>query len=166
MSQHSIKTFYWYPAHWASRDLYIADEEEVVAQMTFPSFWNFDTVYTDRYMEMEIRQAGFFRNRIEIIRNDTVLGEMNGGFWGNRVITLINGHSYWLDRSLWSSEVHWKSESGEIQMTFHQPVFSSPRKGTIYAKDDLPYEIERVLLSVGVFHRILSRRRKNQGIGG
>lgn len=155
-----MKTLNWRHTDWSAKNFIFSIGQEIIGQLTFNSSWNFNAVYTDKETRVKFAQKSFWDRDVLITRDGKTIGEIHIGLFGEQALKLVTGERFTLSTSFWEKEAYWKNEKGETIVRYQQATMSSMGKGLISLKDSLTIEIEKLLISSGVFVRQLTHKRR------
>ncbi len=154
-----MKTLNWRHTDWNARNFIFSIGQEIIGQLTFNSYWNFNAVYTDKETKLKFAQKGFWDEDAIITKDSELVGEINFGLFGTQTLKLVTGERFTLSTSFWEQEVYWKDEKGETIIKYQQATMSSMGKGLISLKDPLTIDTQKLLISTGLFARQVRRKR-------
>lgn len=154
-----MKTLNWRHTDWSAKNFVFFLGQEIVGQLTFQSSWNFNAVYTDNKTRLKFTQKSFWDRKVSITRDDKEVGEMDSGLLGKQTLKLSTGETFELVSNFWGRDVTWKNTSGDTIAKYQQATMSSMGKGKIDITDSLTIEIEKILISSGLFVRQLILKR-------
>jgi hypothetical protein len=154
-----MKTLNWRHTDWNTRNFIFSIGQEIIGQLTFNGFWNFNAVYTDKETNLKFSQKSFWDRDVQITKDGKAVGEIAFGLFGIQTLKLLTGEKFTLSTSFWEQEVYWKNENGDTIINYQQATMSSMGKGLITLKDSLTFEMEKLLISSGLFARQLKRKR-------
>jgi len=154
-----MKTLNWRHTGWNARNFIFSIGQEIIGQLTFNSYWNFNAVYTDKDMNLKFNQKSFWDRDAVITKDGVAIGEINFGLFATQTLKLVTGERFTLSTSFWEQEVFWKNEKGETIVKYQQATMSSMGKGLISLKDSLTIETEKLLISSGLFARQIRHKR-------
>lgn len=135
-------------------------EQQLIGQLAFNSSWNLNALYTDKETQLKFVQKGFWDRDVLLTKSGNPIGEIHIRLFGDQTLELVTGERFTLTTSIWEQEVYWKNEKGETVITYQQAPMSAMGKGSISANDTLTDELEKILISSGVFVRQLARKRR------
>jgi hypothetical protein len=154
-----MKTLNWRHTDWSARNFVFFLGQEIVGQLTFQSSWNFNAIYTDSKTRLKFTQKSFWDRKVSITLDDKEIGEMDSGLFSKQTLKLTTGEKFELASNFWGRDVTWKNTNGEAIAKYQQATMSSMGKGKIDIADSLSTEIEKVLISSGLFVRQLILKR-------
>jgi hypothetical protein len=155
-----MKTLSWRHTDWNARNFIFSIGQEIIGQLTFNSSWNFNAVYTDNETNLKFSQKGFWDRDVLITNDGKQIGEIkNDFFFGRQTLKLQAGETFILSSNFWGRNVNWKNEKGETIVKYQQATMSSMGKGSISLNDSLTIEMEKLLVSSGLFARQLLHKR-------
>lgn len=154
-----MKTLNWRHTDWNARNFIFSIGQQVIGQLSFNSYWNYNASYTDQETKLQFSQKSFWDQDVLITREGKKVGEIIFGFFGNQTLKLVTGEKYFLSTSLWEQEAYWKTEKGDTVIKYQQATMSSMGKGLISLSDALSIEKEKLLITSGLFARQLRHKR-------
>ena len=154
-----MKTLNWRHTDWNARNFIFLIGQEIVGQLTFSSYWNFNALYTDKETNLKFAQKSFWDRDAIITKDGETVGEISFGLFATQTLKLATGEKFILSTSFWEHEVYWKTDKGDIIIKYQQATMSSMGKGLISLKDSLTVEMEKLLISSGLFARQVKHRR-------
>jgi hypothetical protein len=154
-----MKTLNWRHTDWNARNFIFTIGQEIIGQLTFSSYLNFNAVYTDKETNLKFAQKSFWDRDAIITKDGETVGEINFGLFATQTLKLVTGERFSLSTSFWEQEVYWKNEKGETIVKYQQATMSSMGKGLISLKDSLTIEVEKLLISSGLFARQVRHKR-------
>ena len=154
-----MKTLNWRHTDWNARNFIFSIGQEIIGQLTFSSYTNFNAVYTDKETNLKFTQKSFWDRDAIVTKDGEKVGEINFGLFATQTLKLVTGQKFTLSTSFWEHEVYWKNEEGETIIKFQQATMSSMGKGLISFEDSLTIEQEKLLISSGLFARQLRHKR-------
>jgi hypothetical protein len=154
-----MRTLNWRHTDWSARHFIFSIGQEIIGQLSFNSFWNFNAAYTDRETKLHFSQKSFWDHDVLITKDGVEVGEIIFGFFGNQTLKLVTGEKFSLSTSLWEQEAYWKTEKGDTVIKYQQATMSSMGKGLISLSDTLTIDKEKLLIASGLFARQLRHKR-------
>ena len=154
-----MKTLNWRHTDWNARTFIFSIGQEIIGQLTFNSYLNFNAVYTDKETNLKFAQKSFWDRDAIITKDGETVGEINFGLFAIQTLKLVTGEKFTLSTSFWEQEAYWKTEKGETIIKYQQATMSSMGKGLISLKDSLTIDTEKILISSGLFARQARRKR-------
>ncbi|GHA78259.1 hypothetical protein [Pontibacter akesuensis] len=154
-----MKTLNWRRTDWNGRSFIFSVGQVIVGELTFASAWNSTATYTDKHTELKFSQKSFWDSNVAVTRDNKPFGEIYSGLWGEKTLKLVTGERFILSTSFWEQEVYWKTAKGETMITYRQAAMSSMEKGVISINGSLATEVEKLLISSGLFIRQVARKR-------
>jgi hypothetical protein len=154
-----MKTLHWRHTGWNARNFIFSIGQEIVGQLTFSSYWNFNAVYTDKDTNLKFSQKSFWDRDAIISKDGETVGEINFGLFATQTLKLVSGEKFTLSTSFWEQEAYWKTENGETIIKYQQATMSSMGKGLISLNDSLTIDKEKLLISGGLFARQVRHKR-------
>ena len=154
-----MKTLNWRHTDWNARNFIFSIGQEIIGQLTFSSYWNFNAVYTDNDTNLKFSQKSFWDRDAIISKDGENVGEINFGLFATQTLKLVTGERFTLSTSFWEQEAYWKTENGETIIKYQQATMSSMGKGLISLNDSLTIDKEKLLISGGLFARQLRHKR-------
>lgn len=154
-----MKTLNWRHTDWNARNFMFSIGQEIIGQLTFSSYWNFNAVYTDKDTKLKFTQKSFWDRDAIITKDRKTVGEINFGLFATQTLKLVTGERFTLSTSFWEQEAYWKTENGETIIKYQQATMSSMGKGLISLNDSLTIDIEKLLVSGGLFARQVRHKR-------
>jgi hypothetical protein len=155
-----MKTLNWRHTDVSARIYVFQIGQEIIGQLRFNSYWNFNAVYADKETKLRfIESNDFLRRTVSITRDGKLIGKMRSGLFAKQTLELLNGEKYVLTSNLWGRDVRWENSKGEPIMKYQQATMASMEKGVINLKDTLTEETEKLLMSAGLFMRQLILKR-------
>jgi hypothetical protein len=154
-----MKTLNWRHTDWNARTFVFSLGKEIIGQLKFHSPWSFNAVYTDKETKLKFSQKNSWYGKIRITRDQKPVGEIDSGLFGKQILKLATGEKYELVSNFWGRDVQWKNSKGEMIINYKQATMSSMGKGTISLADSLTIELEKLLVSSGLFVRQLVIKR-------
>lgn len=154
-----MKTLNWKRTDWTARNFIFTLGQEIIGQLTFYSSWNFNAVYTDKESKLKFTQKGFWNKEVVITKNEDKIGIIESGFFKHPTLKLKTGEIFTLSSNVWGRDVRWEKNIGEIVIKYEQTTFSAMGKGLIKIKDSLDIEIEKLLISSGLYIRQYIHKR-------
>ncbi len=154
-----MKTLNWRHTDWNARNFIFSIGQEIIGQLTFNSFWNFNAVYTDNDTNLKFSQKSFWDMDAIISKDGETVGEINFGLFATQTLKLVTGERFTLSTSFWEQEAYWKTENGETIVKYQQATMSSMGKGLISLNDSLTIDKEKLLISGGLFARQVRHKR-------
>lgn len=154
-----MKTFTWQRLNWWATRFLVALEPHPVGQLRFPSSWNWDAEYTDADATLRFTQPSAWNSDVRVTQGEVTVGTIRGGWFGSPSLTLASGECFVLATSTWQQEAAWKTADGAILVTFQQATWSARSTGAVPAPDALPPDLERLLVSSGIFLGQLRQKR-------
>ncbi|MCP2042121.1 hypothetical protein [Pontibacter sp. HSC-36F09] len=155
-----MKTLNWRHTGWFAKDFIFTMEQQIIGNLTIDSSWNFKALYTDEETKLNFAQKSFWDRNVSITRDGEVIGEIHSGLFGEKTLRLVSGEKFTISTSLWEQEVYWKTEEGNTVVQYWQATMSSMGKGSISLEKSLPVEMEKLLISSGLFIRQMTRWRR------
>lgn len=159
-SCYKMKTLNWRRKGWFAKKFIFFVEQQIIGQLNFNSSWNFNALYSDKESELKFAQKSFWERDVIITIDEKKVGKIHVGIFGEQTLKLETGERFILSTNLWEQEVFWKDEKGETIIKYKQAKMSSMGKGLISSKESLTIEMEKLLISSGVFIRQLTRKRR------
>lgn len=154
-----MKTLNWRHTDWNGRNFIFSIGQEIIGQLTFNNFWNFNAVYTDKETKLKFSQKNFWDRGVIITKDGNTVGELDFGLFGVQTLKLVTGEKFTLSTSFWEQEVYWKTENGDTIIKYQQATMSSMGKGLVSLNDSLTIEAEKLLISCGLFARQARHKR-------
>jgi len=154
-----MKTLNWRHTDWNARNFIFSIGQEIIGQLTFGSYWNFNAVYTDKETNLKFTQKSFWDRDAIITKDGETVGEINFGLFATQTLKLATGEKFTLSTSFWEQEVYWKTDNGETIVKYQQATMSSMGKGLISLNDTLTIDKEKLLISGGLFARQVRHKR-------
>jgi hypothetical protein len=154
-----MKTLNWRHTDWNARNFISSIGQEIIGQLTFNSYWNFNAVYTDNDTNLKFSQKSFWDMDAIISKDGETVGEINFGLFATQTLKLVTGERFTLSTSFWEQEAYWKTENGETIVKYQQATMSSMGKGLISLNDSLTIDKEKLLISGGLFARQVRHKR-------
>jgi len=154
-----MKTLNWRHTDWNARNFIFSIGQEIIGQLTFSSYWNFNAVYTAKDTNMKFSQKSFWDRDAIISKDGETVGEINFGLFATQTLKLVTGDRFTLSTSFWEQEAYWKTENGETIIKYQQATMSSMGKGLISLNDSLTIDKEKLLISGGLFARQVRHKR-------
>jgi hypothetical protein len=154
-----MKTLNWRHTDWNARNFIFSIGQEIIGQLTFNSYWNFNAVYTDNDTNLKFSQKSFWDMDAIISKDGETVGEINFGLFATQTLKLVTGERFTLSTSFWEQEAYWKTENGETIVKYQQATMSSMGKGLISLNDSLTIDKEKLLISGGLFARQVRHKR-------
>jgi hypothetical protein len=154
-----MKTLNWRHTDWNARNFIFSIGQEIIGQLTFNSYWNFNAVYTDKDTNLKFSQKNFLDRDATISKDGETIGEINFGLFATQTLKLVTGERFTLSTSFWEQEAYWKTENGETIIKYQQATMSSMGKGLISLNDSLTIDKEKLLISGGLFARQVRHKR-------
>ncbi len=154
-----MKTINWRHTDWVGRNFIFSIGQEIIGQLTFNSVWNFNAVYTDKETNLKFTRKNFWGKDVQITKDGIPIGEISFGLFAVQTLKLLTGEKFTLSTSFWEQEVYWKNEKGDTIIKYQQATMSSMGKGLISLSDSLSVEMQRLLISSGLFTRHLRHKR-------
>ena len=154
-----MKTLNWRHTDWNVRNFIFSIGQEIIGQLTFNSYWNFNAVYTDNDTNLKFSQKSFWDMDAIISKDGETVGEINFGLFATQTLKLVTGERFTLSTSFWEQEAYWKTENGETIVKYQQATMSSMGKGLISLNDSLTIDKEKLLISGGLFARQVRHKR-------
>jgi hypothetical protein len=154
-----MKTLNWRHTDWNARNFIFSIGQEIIGQLTFSSYWNFNAVYTDKDTNLKFSQKSFWDRDAIISKDGEAVGEINFGLFATQTLKLVTGERFTLSTSFWEQEAYWKTEKGETIIKYQQATMSSMGKGLISLNDSLTIDKEKLLISGGLFARQVRHKR-------
>jgi hypothetical protein len=154
-----MKTLTWQHTDWFEKHFIFKMEQQVIGQLIIDSSWNINAEYTDKETKLIFAQKSFWNRDVLITREGKMIGEIHIGLFGEQTLYVVTGEKFFLSTSLWEQEAYWKTEKGETVIKFQQMFMSSVGKGMINSQNTLTIEMEKLLISSGVFIRQLKRKQ-------
>ncbi|HZF65625.1 MAG TPA: hypothetical protein VEZ55_14120 [Chitinophagaceae bacterium] len=154
-----MKTLNWKRTDWKARNFIFSVGEELIGQLTFNSTWNFKAVYTDEQTQLKFVQNSFWNRDVLITKDGKAIAKIHSGIFGEQTLKLVTGVKYFISTSLWEQEVYWKTEKGETIIKYQQATMSSMENGLISLEESMTSEMEKLLISSGLFVRQMRRKR-------
>ncbi len=154
-----MKTLNWRHTDWNARNFIFSIGQEIIGQLTFNSYWNFNAAYTDKDTNLKFSQKSFWDRDAIISKDGETVGEINFGLFATQTLKLVTGERFTLSTSFWEQEAYWKTENGETIIKYQQATMSSMGKGLISLNDSLTIDKEKLLISGGLFARQVRHKR-------
>ena len=154
-----MKTLNWRHTDWNARNFIFSIGQEIIGQLTFSSYWNFNAVYTDKETNLKFAQKSFWDRDATITKDGETIGEINFGLFATQTLKLATGEKFTLSSSFWEQEAYWKTDKGETIIKYQQATMSSMGKGLISLNDTLTIDKEKLLISSGLFARQARHKR-------
>lgn len=154
-----MKTLNWRHTDWNARTFIFSIGQEIIGQLAFSSYWNFNAVYTDKDTNLKFSQKSFWDRDAIISRDGETVGEINFGLFATQTLKLVTGERFTLSTSFWEQEAYWKTENGATIIKYQQATMSSMGKGLITLNDSLTIDKEKLLISGGLFARQVRHKR-------
>ena len=154
-----MKTLHWKHTDWFGKNFIFTIGQEIIGQLTFNNSWNVNAVYTDSDTKLTFTQKGFWDRDVLITHNGKTVGEIHNALFGRQILKLATGEKFTLSTSFWEQEVYWKNDNDETLVKYQQATMSSMGKGLITLNDTLTLEIQKLLMSSGLFARRLMHKR-------
>jgi hypothetical protein len=133
-----MKTLNWRHTDWNARNFIFSIGQEIIGQLTFSSYWNFNAAYTDKDTNLKFSQKSFWDRDAIISKDGKTVGEINFGLFATQTLKL---------------------ENGETIIKYQQATMSSMGKGLISLNDSLTIDKEKLLISGGLFARQVRHKR-------
>src|SRR6478752_5694806 len=108
-----MKTLNWRHTDWNARNFIFSVGQEIIGQLTFHSYWNFNAVYTDKETKLKYTQKSFWDRNVLITKDEKPVGEIDFSFFGNQSLKLVTGERFILSVNAWGRNVHWRTEAGK-----------------------------------------------------
>lgn len=153
-----MTALHWKQTDWFAQHFIFSVEQDMIGKLDFYSAWNFNAVYEDKDTHLKFTRKNFWNANILITQDEALIGEIDFGFFGSESLILASGETYKLSSNLWGGDAKWKTESGEAIVTFKPSSWISMRKGIIKPVAYLPYDTAKLLMSSGVFMRLLRQK--------
>lgn len=154
-----MKTFTWQRLNWFATRFLVRMEQHPVGQLLFTSSWNWDAEYTEQDTTLRFVQPSAWSNEVLVTQDGQPVGGIRFRLFGEQTLQLASGEYFVLSTSPWQQEVYWKTPSGETLLTYQQATWSARSTGIISSPNALSAELERLLLSSGIYMRQLSQMR-------
>ncbi|MCC5927797.1 MAG: hypothetical protein JJU28_01000 [Cyclobacteriaceae bacterium] len=154
-----MRTLNWCRTNWIARNFVFSIGQEIIGQLTFHSSWNFNAVYTDKETKIRFAQTGFWDRSVLITKDGEKIGIIKSGFFIHPTLTLVTGEKFILSSNIWGRDVNWKTKEGKTIIQYKQTTLSSMEKGIIKLNDSLTIDIEKLLISSGLFIRQYIHKR-------
>ncbi len=154
-----MKTLNWRHTDWNARNFIFSIGQEILGQLTFNSYWNFNAVYTDKQTNLEFTQKSFWDRDTIITKDGETVGEINFGLFATQTLKLVTGEKFTLSTSFWEQEAYWKTEKEDTIIKYQQATMSSMGKGLISLQDSMTFETEKLLISSGLYARQARHKR-------
>jgi hypothetical protein len=154
-----MKTLNWRHTDWNARNFIFSIGQEIIGQLTFYNSWSVSAVYTDKETNLKFAQKSFWDRDVLITKDGKVVGEIDFDLFGTQTLKLPTGERFTLSTNFWEQEAYWKNEQGKTIIKYQQATMSSMGKGLISLNDSQTIEMERLLISSGLFARQLRRKR-------
>jgi hypothetical protein len=155
-----MKTLNWRHTGWNERNILFTIGEEIIGQLTFTRFWNFQATYSDKDTNLTFSQKGFWNREVLVTKGERTLGEISFELFGRQTLKLATGEKFTLSTSFWEQEIFWKNEKGDTIVKYQQATMSSLGKGLITLNDNLTLETEKLLICSGLFIRKTLQKRR------
>jgi hypothetical protein len=153
-----MKILTWRHTDWNARNFVLSVGQEIIGQLTFNNFWNFNAVYVEKETKLTFLQKSFWDRGTLVIKDGKAVGEIDSGLFGLQSLKLTTGERFTLSCNFWGQEVYWKNEQGEIIIKYQIATMSSMGRGTISLDSSLTAETEKLLVCSGIFARQLKRK--------
>ena len=88
-----MKTLNWRHTDWNARNFIFSIGQEIVGQLTFSSYWNFNAVYTDKDTNLKFSQKSFWERDAIISKDGETVGEINFGLFATQTLKLVSAVS-------------------------------------------------------------------------
>jgi hypothetical protein len=154
-----MKTLNWRHTDWFAKNFIFSIGQEIIGQLTFNSSWNFNAVYTDKETNLKFSQKNFWDRDVLVTKDGKSIGEISFRLFGTQTLKLVTGERFTLSSSFWGQEIYWKNENGKTIVKYRQATMSSMGKGLINLTDSLATDVEKLLISSGLFTRQLMHKR-------
>lgn len=154
-----MKILNWSSTGWFAKNFVFKFEQQILGELTFNNSWLYNGEYSDQETKLKFFQNSFWDRNIVVIKDAVRIGEIHIGLFGEQTLKLLTGEKFYLSTSFWEQEVYWKTERGETIVKYQQELMSSLEKGLISAEDSLTLEMEKLLISSGIFVRQMIRQR-------
>lgn len=159
-----MKMINWKRTNWTARKFIFSIEQAQVGQLTFNHTWKFDANFTDHQTQLKFTQKSFWDRDVLIKKDGKRVGELQSGLFGEQKLKLATGEIFFISTSFWGQEAYWKTIEGETIITYKQAAMSSLENGLIKLNASLTSDIEKLLISTGLFARLVSRKRIAQTV--
>lgn len=126
------------------------NNDQTFGTLTLLSELSSNANFTTDNDRLQFQRVGFRDNKVQIKRNNELIGEIKNRIFGRTYLQLKTGRTFKLSSNLVGRNLKWLDTNGQPIVEYKMATMSSMRKGSIIISDSLTKEEKEILPSAGI----------------